>query len=77
MNEYCICPYRSWAQIEAGARIEARGQGDNILIEAGSRIVAGFVGRCIQVASIDAFVLLGNCVSRISHFTVAKEHQVV
>ena len=29
------------------------------------------------MASIDAFVLLDNCVSRISHFTVAKEHQVV
>ena len=38
---YRICPYRSRAQIEAGARIEAGGQEDKSLIEAGSRIEAG------------------------------------
>ena len=38
---YRICPYRSRAQIEAWARIEAGGQEDKSLIEAGSRIVAG------------------------------------
>ena len=37
---YRICPYRSRAQIEAGARIEAGGQ-DKSLIEAGPRIEAG------------------------------------
>ena len=34
---YRICPYRSRAQIEAWARIEAGGQEDKSLIEAGSR----------------------------------------
>ena len=38
---YRICPYRSRAQIEAGARIEAGGQEDKSLIEAGSQIEAG------------------------------------
>ena len=55
---YHICPYISRARIEPRAWIEVGGQGDNILIEAGSqivpgsRIVAGFVRRCVQVASI-------------------------
>ena len=40
-RRYRKCPYRSRAQIEAGARIEAGGQEDKSLIEAGSRIVAG------------------------------------
>ena len=40
-KKYRICPYRSRTQIEAWARIEAGGQEDKSLIEAGSRIVAG------------------------------------
>ena len=39
---YHICPYRSRAQIEAGARIEAGDQSTESLIAAGSEIKAGF-----------------------------------
>ena len=74
---------RSQAQIEAGARIEAGGQEDKSLIEAGSQIVAGFragVHRQIDGPPDRHICLLSwliTCLESILHFTVAKEHKFV
>ena len=38
---YRICPYRGWAQIQAGAQVEAGDPSSESLIKAGSRIEAG------------------------------------
>ena len=67
-------PYTVFVRIEARARIVAGGQEASSLIVAGSRMVAGFATIDTNASRLTLLCSLAAA-SRLSHFTVAKDHQ--